>query len=56
MANFTIPVEIDPAVIKKLNAIEDAVKDLQEGIVELKKITLGTSLIADVDLSEVDVD
>ena len=50
---FTIPVVQDPAILAKLNAIEQEVIANQEAIVELKKIKTGTGLSIGVDLDEV---
>ncbi len=52
MAEFTIPVVIDPAILEKLKTIEIAIHGLEEGIEELKKIKLGTGLNIGVDLDE----
>jgi len=49
---FTIPVVLDPSYMVKLNKIEEDVIALQEAIVELKKIRLGTGLVTGVDLNE----
>lgn len=49
---FTIPVVIDPAIKAKLDEILKAVEANYEAIEELKKIKLGTALVAGVDLDE----
>ena len=50
---FTIPVVQDPVILAKLNAIEQAVVDNYEAIVELKKIKTGVGLSISADLDEV---
>jgi hypothetical protein len=49
---FTIPVVQDPAIMEKLNKIEQEVIANQEAIVELKKIKTGTGLSIGVNLDE----
>lgn len=49
---FTIPVVIDPAILLKLNDIQQAVKANYEAIAELKKIKQFTGLAISVDPNE----
>ena len=53
MAEFTIPVVIDPTIKDKLDEILKAVEANHEAIEELRKIKVGTGLSIDVDLDEV---
>jgi hypothetical protein len=52
MAEFTIPVVIDPAIMEKLKEIKTAVEANFEAIEELKKIKTGTGLSIGVNLDE----
>lgn len=53
MPEFTIPVIIDPDILKELAEIKSVVEANYEAIEELKKIKMGTGLAIGVDLDEV---